>query len=61
MTYFYIVLCNGLSLVFRQHTSSIRLHLKAVRNLLNTHCQLPVEGFLGAEDFLEGGGAVSFV
>jgi hypothetical protein len=34
---------------------------KAIRNLLNTRSHLPVEGFLGAEDFLEGGGAVSFV
>jgi hypothetical protein len=31
-------------------------------NLLTTLYQLPVEGFLGADDFLEdGGGAVSFV
>jgi hypothetical protein len=30
-------------------------------NLLTTHYQLPVEGFLGADDFLEDGGAVSFV
>jgi hypothetical protein len=35
--------------------------LKVAINLPTTHYQLPVEGFRGADDFLEDGGAVSFV